>query len=110
MKRSVEGVRVVPSTGAAGAAPLRKTSAGSVTRLHGYRRRARILKTLDAAQRSLLSLYGKLLTVPGAFWAGLLAGLLLGALLVVATGHVGLFVRPFGPKSAALSARLRGPG
>jgi hypothetical protein len=68
--------------------------AARVTPLRDYRRRTsrrrlgmRVRGALHVAARGFL-------VIPPAFWMGMLAGLVAGAVLLAATGHRQLFVRP----------------
>jgi hypothetical protein len=110
MKRSVENVRNLSSTGVVAPKSPRTTSAGIVTRFHGYRRRVRMLRTLKAARSALGGVFYRLRALPGPFWTGLLAGLVVGALFLVVTGHGGLFLVPLRHGSGTIPAPFKKPG
>ena len=83
---------------------------GRITVFHHYRRRSRLRRWLEGARLGTVTLAQRLVAVPRAFWTGMLAGLLTAAVLLVATGHGGLFTRAGGSARAMYRTVLRGPG
>ncbi|MGC8487299.1 MAG: hypothetical protein ACP5QO_03625 [Clostridia bacterium] len=108
MKRTVTASR---SAGQPGPAPTTgEAGLGQVMLLHQYRNRARVSRWLEASRQHTSHLRDRICLVPRAFWIGMLAGLLLGAVVLIATGHGSLFVQPAGhSRSGAIPSSFKSP-